>query len=190
MSAKPIPVRETRSELRLAPFDAEWAATIASWVRSPGEAFWLAPRTPPPLTAKAVCDWSGSGREAVLLFRDREPCPIAYGEINVLDRVRRSHWLGHLIVAPAERGQGLGRRLTEALLKRAFIQRQSLRVTLVVFRENQPAIACYRGVGLRPDGYEYHYFEPYQRGARLLRMALNVGRYQPQTTPTAIDLPD
>lgn len=113
-----------------------------------------------------------------MLIRGESAEPVAYGELNVLDRGYRSHWLGHLVVAPHARGQGLGRALTELLLARAFEVHESRRVTLVVFRENQSAIACYRKAGMRPDGFEHHFFEPYNRGARLLRMAMNSWRYR------------
>jgi RimJ/RimL family protein N-acetyltransferase len=169
VAAAPITQSPATHCARLAPFRREHAERIASWVRSPQEAFWLSPRSRPPVTPASVRSWAGRRREQFVLLRGSGD-PIAYGEVNVLNLWQRSFWLGHLIVDGACRGQGVGRELTAALLRHAFEQRHAVLVALVVFPENETAVACYQAAGLRAVGYETHYFASIGRSARLLRM--------------------
>jgi len=152
------------------PFEDEHAARVASWVLNEREAYLLAPRTPPPLTAEKIRGWVGPGRQQFLLIEIGKKRPVGYGELNVLRTEERHFWLGHLIVDPRRRGRGLGTRLTRLLLERAFNQQGARRVTLVVFAENHRALACYRAAGLRDAGFEMHCFPPYDRQVRLLKM--------------------
>jgi RimJ/RimL family protein N-acetyltransferase len=155
---------------RLMPFDARCAERVVSWVRDARETYWLAPRTEPPLTTEKVRAWAGPGRDPLMLVTSEQPEPLAYGELNILNEKRREYWLGHLVVDPRRRGQGVGRRLTELLLRRAFHLREAQRVSLVVFPENAAAIACYRAAGMYEDGFETHHFAAYRRRERLLRL--------------------
>jgi RimJ/RimL family protein N-acetyltransferase len=171
MVTEPITKPSRIGALRLKPFDARYAERLVSWVRGAREAYWLAPRTTPPLTADKVRAWLGPGRRPFMLVARGQPEPLAYGELNVLNERRREYWLGHVIVDPRQRGCGLGRQLTVLLLRRAFYLHAARRVSLVVFLENAAAIACYRAAGMLEDGFESHYFAPYQRQERLLRLA-------------------
>ena len=157
---------------RLEPFDPSQAVLVASWVCDAHEAYWLAPKTAPPVTADDVRAWSRPGHEQLQLVPARGRIPIAYGELNVLDSRRGLYWLGHLLVAPQRRRCGVGAALTSALLNRAFSNYAAAAVTLVVFPDNAPARACYYRAGLREDGWEVHYLPPYQRRVRLLRMSI------------------
>lgn len=156
--------------LRLRPFESRDAERIVTWVCDAREAYWLAPRTAPPLSAAAVRDWSGPGRHQRMLVDPARPEPLGYGEVNLLNKWRREYWLGHLIIAPQLRGQGLGRRLASLLLQEAFERHGARRVSLVVFPENRAAVGCYRAVGMREEGFETHYFPPYCRWEQLLRL--------------------
>ncbi len=171
MAAHPSFRRQTVPVCRLAGFDPVWAAHVVSWVRDPQEAYWLAPKTPPPLTADRLSAWRATGNEAFLLLEPGRAEPLAYGELNRLSNARREYWLGHLIVDPAARGQGLGVQLTRLLLREAFEQRGARRVTLVVFPDNVAAVRCYRLAGMYEDGVEWHAFPAYNRRECLLRFA-------------------
>jgi RimJ/RimL family protein N-acetyltransferase len=170
MAAVPIRTKPQIVRARLMPFEDEHAARVASWVLDEREAYLLAPRTLPPLTAEKVRDWAGPGRQQFSLVESGRKRPVGYGELNVLRTEERHFWLGHLIVDPRRRGRGLGTRLTRLLLERAFNQQGARRVTLVVFPENRRAVACYRAAGLGEAGFEVHYFPPYDRQVRLLKM--------------------
>jgi RimJ/RimL family protein N-acetyltransferase len=156
---------------RLAPFDPAWAKLLISWVHDEREMYWLAPKTPPPLTIGEILGWRRPDHDPYALLLPGRPEPIGYGELNPMTGARREYWLGHLIVDPAFRGRGYGAQLTRLLLQEAFEQRGARRVTLVVFPDNQPALACYRAAGMRDDGHEWHTFPAYGRQECLIRLA-------------------
>lgn len=180
MAVEPfIPAGELHG-LALTPFRAAWADVVAGWVRTPQDAFWLAPRTAPPITGEKVRGWSARGREQFVLRSNpagptaaaAEAPPLAYGELNLLNPQRRSFWLGHLIVDPEQRGRGLGKELTRRLVERGLRVHRARSIALVVFEENSAAVAAYRAAGLREECYEEHYLPPYHCTRRLLRMTL------------------
>src|SRR5262245_6191399 len=171
IAVMPLVQPALEAPLRLAPFARErHARDIVSWVRTPLEAFQLAPKSPPPLTIERVAEWAGPGRAQFVLTDLADNRPLAYGELNTMENSRADYWLGHLIVDPARRGEGLGTRLTRMLLHRAFMRLHARRVCLVVFYENFAAISAYRTAGLYADGWEDQQFPAYGRSARLLRM--------------------
>ena len=169
MAAEPVTKPTAAQTLRLTAFDERYAERVVSWVRDSREAYWLAPRTTPPLTADKVRAWGQPGRNPFMLVEPADLEPLAYGELNELRRRQNEYWLGHLIVDPRQRGRGLGRQLTELLLHQAFHTYNARRVSLVVFPDNLAAIAAYRSAGMRADGHETHCFGPDRRPERLLR---------------------
>lgn len=156
---------------RLAPFAPVWAELVVSWVRDAREAYWLAPKSRPPLTATEILRWARPDHEPYMLLQGEQVAPIGYGELNRLVGGRRQYWLGHLVVDPALRGRGYGVQLTALLLQEAFEQRGARRVTLVVFPDNTAALACYRAAGMVEDGREWHTFPAYGRREGLVRLA-------------------
>ncbi len=171
MAAHPVQVEPLVAGFRLEPFSARHADVIASWAGDPLEAFWLAPRTAPPLSPAKVIGWGGYGREQLILDHPDQPAPVGYGEVNILPGAPGEYWLGHLVIDPNWRGRRLGTRLTALLLERAFTRHHAERVSLVVFQDNHAAIKSYRSAGMRDAGFERHYFGVYRRWALLLRMA-------------------
>jgi RimJ/RimL family protein N-acetyltransferase len=172
MAVRPLENLVRSPSYRLTPLARAQADEIAGWPRSNGEAFWLAPRTPPPITGQKILNWACPGRQQLVLCDVGPQTAIAYGELNVLNAETSEYWIGHLIVNPLYRGQGVGTALTRLLVQRAFTMFAARRVTLVVFPENKAAVRCYEQVGFRREGYETHYFPVYMRKARLARMAI------------------
>jgi RimJ/RimL family protein N-acetyltransferase len=171
VSLEPVQRAGSVSELRLEPFDPAQAERVAGWVRNEREAYWFAPKTTPPIAARDIRGWGVAGHEQLQLLPAGAKEPVAYGELNALHGAHGQYWLGHLIVDPGLRGQGIGQVLTRLLLNRAFRQLRARRVSLVVFPDNATAIACYRAAGMREDGFEEHDLPAYGARARLLRMA-------------------
>ena len=68
MAAVPTRTKPQVVPARLMPFEDEHAARVASWVLDEREAYLIAPRTPPPLTAEKIRGWAGSGRQQLLLI--------------------------------------------------------------------------------------------------------------------------
>lgn len=169
MAVEPQPPK-TAFTCRLEPFHPRHADLVMSWVRDAREAYWIAPRTPPPLTADQVLNWQTPGHQPYLLYSSLRAMPVAYGELNMLGMGTARYWLGHLIVAADLRGKGLGQHLTRQLLEEAFLRRRAREVSLVVFPDNHQAIACYEKVGLRHAGFETHDFPAYKQRVRLVRM--------------------
>jgi RimJ/RimL family protein N-acetyltransferase len=162
--------RETEYVLR--PFSPDHAAPVASWVDSVRTRRWVSPSAAGEVTAELVNRWVKPGGEALVLADAVRFTPIAYGELNPMRAERRHYWLGHLIVAPAYRGFGIGFRLTQELLAHAFLERLAQRVSLIVFPDNSAAVRCYTKAGFRLTGEEFHRFGASARASRLLRFQL------------------
>lgn len=157
----------------LTAFDNLYAARLASWVRSDSELTWLAPGTAPPLSASKVARW-GRRAEHRLLFWNGACCdPIGYAELNKMPTDPDQMWIGHCILDPAVRGQGLGGRFVYALLSRAFDALAVQAVVLVVFPDNAAAIRCYRKNGMIITGREEKCFETTRRHHEFLRMEID-----------------
>ena len=165
-------------EFHLGPFESADAAEVSRWVKTAQELKWLAPSTAGPLTAQKVVNWKKPGGLAFVLrygaHRDaRAAFPVAYGELNPM-RLQPDHlWIGHLVVRPERRGRGVGQVMVRAVTDHAFGEVSAARVSLIVFPDNVAAIECYRRVGYRIVGEEYHGFGPPQRTRqkhRLLRL--------------------
>lgn len=128
----------------LVAFDPVHAATVASWPASAVECVWWCGRMDFPLAPGVVAAWSDEpGVRAHLLVRDG--VLVGYGELWCDDEEAE---LARLIVAPAVRGQGMGRRLVDELVR---VGRET-GVPLILLRvhpDNRRAIRLYLGLGFR-----------------------------------------
>jgi RimJ/RimL family protein N-acetyltransferase len=140
------------------PFTMLHAPTVAGWVESEEELHWLAPSTAPPLTAAKVAGWLQPGRNAALLMQEGDHTPVGYAELNPMRRDPSHLWIGHIVIRPDKRGEGLGKSLVEQLLAEAFERQKASRVSLIVFPQNTAAVECYKRVGFTLIGDEYHQF--------------------------------
>ena len=132
--------------LRLRPFPADSAGVVSGWAVTDEEVLmWCslrsAPVPPAQINAWAREDWA----EPFGLYRDGQL--VAYGELWTDDGEAEIE-LGRLIVAPGERGQGLGRRLAAMLADLA--RSRYPRVFLRVHPGNIAALRCYAAAGFRP----------------------------------------
>lgn len=67
MATTPRPHSPLSVAVQLRPFLLRWSQLVASWVRDEREACWLAPQTPPPITAASVAGWQRPGCAAFVL---------------------------------------------------------------------------------------------------------------------------
>jgi len=153
-------------------FDMLYAPQIAAWVRSEQELSWLAPGTPPPLTAAKVAAWGSDGRR-LLFWSDVSDVPVGYAEINKMAGRPDQMWIGHCVIDPVFTGRGLGGRFVHGLLALAFDTLAADRVLLVVFPDNKGAIRCYEKNGMTITGRERRYFKKVGREHVLLRMEID-----------------
>ena len=163
-------VEQVRGQaLSLIPFDPGFAPVVARWVQDQEALRWLAPSTPPPLTAKKVLSWQKPGGQPFLLMEGTRRDLCGYGELNPM-RLDPSHfWLGHVIVRPDLRGRGLGLWLVRAMVNHAFDDLAARQVSLIVYPDNFSARRCYRRAGFREVGSEYHEFRADMPRQRLVR---------------------
>jgi GNAT superfamily N-acetyltransferase len=126
--------------VRLAPFDPSHAALVLSWARTPVElSHWasLAGPPTPEIFSRWLADPDTRGR---LLIAD---APVAYGEVwESGDEIE----LAHILVAPAHRSRGVGRRFVQLLVAEACASRGSSAWVRVV-PGNEAALRCYGGAG-------------------------------------------
>lgn len=162
----------------LSAFDPLYAPLVASWVPNDQQATWLAPGTPPPLTAQKVLAWAKPTGRRYLLWEEAADQPIGYAELNDMPNTPGQMWIGHFLVDPMQRRRGCGRRFAQALMTIAFLENAATDVLLVVFPENEAAIRCYRRAGLNAVGYESEFFQATGHRHRFLRMGISVNRFR------------
>ena len=163
----------TPATFRLTEFDPLYAPTLVNWVRDAAKLRHLAPATDPPLTPAKVCAWYKQGVHAQLAWLEDEGLPVGYGEVNHSLHSRDQMWLGHILVEPAHRGQGVGRLFVTKLLEIAFEQHNAKSACLVVFPDNVSAIRCYESTGMRQVGPERWRHPRTGKSAELIRMEID-----------------
>lgn len=157
-------------ELWVTRFDAQHAATVASWLRAPRDSFWAAPRSSYPVQPDDVQEWADHADLAFHAWTPNADAPCAYGEVNNFRMAVEESWIGHIIVDPVVRGQAVGRAFVHALVYYAITVLKRQAVSLVVFPDNVHAIRCYHRAGFRDAGMELKRFPPDTTEHRLLRM--------------------
>lgn len=172
-----------RGPYSLSPFNKLMAPLVATWARDDQELFWLAPKTPPPLTAAKVVGWASPEGRPLLFYRDGTADPLGYLELNPMPSDWGHYWLGHCVVQPDQRGGGLGRHMIELSLELAFRSQRAYRVSLVVFPENVSAIRCYRRGGFIDAGDQWKYFATTGQQHRMVQMTIDRGRYHSLPRP-------
>jgi RimJ/RimL family protein N-acetyltransferase len=172
----PALISSESAVINIGAFDAHWARVVSDWVNDDDALRLLAPATTPPLTAAKVLDWIKTDGFAATGWRRGALEPVAYGEVNPMQRRAGAYWLGHVIVNPNFRRRGYGLSFVRALLRQAFEHRRAKLVALIVFPENIPAIECYLRAGFRAAGEERHRFRAGGPEERLLRFEINRAR--------------
>lgn len=162
----------------LSPFDKLFAPQIAGWPGNDEELLWLAPGTMPPLTAVKVASWQRDGGYPFLFWADGTDAPAGYGELNRMPNDRRSFWIGHFVIRPTLRGEGLSHVFFRGLITHAFESLRAAEVLLVVFPENAAAIRCYQRGGMIVAGREKKYFKSTGRRHEFLRMTIHRKRFE------------
>ena len=135
----------------LAAFDPAEARRVLGWIRDEAELRLVSPYTPPPLTTEKIMAWQDKALES-FLFVERGAGPVGYGELCAVGSAIEELWIAHVVVDPARRGRGVGRRFTQRLVERAFDAHRASRVILSVCEDNAAARSCYERCGFRAFG--------------------------------------
>lgn len=130
--------------MELIAFEPAHAAVVAAWATSPEETRRWCSRDE--VTPEAVAGWAAEP-EVVAYVAVVGSEPVGYGELW-LDDDEAEVELARLIVAPAHRGRGAGRRMVTLLVERARDHHPA--VFLRVRPDNAPALRCYTGAGFTP----------------------------------------
>lgn len=134
------------TEWRLRPADASYAETIARWARTPNEVLQWCGHPECPVPVEVIRSWAADdGVQAFALYD--EGVLTAYGELWV-DHDEQEVELARLIVDPARRGRGVGRRLAALLADRARASYAD--VFLRVHPDNAAALRSYAAAGFGP----------------------------------------
>jgi ribosomal protein S18 acetylase RimI-like enzyme len=130
----------------LKPFDQVWADEVRGWVVNSDECLnWASlPHLPDNPSIFAIWHCDPDIRPFVLL---QDATAIGYGEIWI-DADADEVELARILVKPACRGCGVGRRLVGLLLAEAAKSRLP-NAFVRVYPENAAAIACYQPAGFR-----------------------------------------
>jgi [ribosomal protein S18]-alanine N-acetyltransferase len=128
------------------PTDAH-AALVAGWPSSAEEAGRWCSRAEHPFPPEAVTAWWEDADVSPWLLLDPYGVPVAYGEVWD-DADEDETELARLIVDPARRRQGVGRRLVDELVAIARTAGRSS-CFIRVAPHNDAALALYRAAGFR-----------------------------------------
>jgi ribosomal protein S18 acetylase RimI-like enzyme len=132
--------------LRLRRFPADLAGVVSGWATTDEEVLLWCGRAAAPVPAAQVSAWAREeGVEPFGLYHGERL--VGYGELWVDDHEAEVE-LARLIVDPAERGQGLGRRLATGLA--GLARSRYPRVFLRVHPDNTAARRCYAAAGFQP----------------------------------------
>jgi RimJ/RimL family protein N-acetyltransferase len=137
-------------EARLIPYEQALASTILGWVRSPAEREAWASLAEAP--GPEVFERWHAGPDVAAFVLEQDGVPVAYGEVW-RDEEEDEAELARIVVDPARRGRGVGRRFVGLLAARARASGLS-EVVLRAHPGNAAALACYAGAGFERYGPE------------------------------------
>jgi ribosomal protein S18 acetylase RimI-like enzyme len=129
--------------VRLRPFEPADAAVVAGWAAATDVRQWCSRTT---VSTSDVAGWVGQPDVEAYGLLDGGAL-VAYGELW-LDDEESEVELARLVVAPARRGTGIGRRLVAGLVERARAHHPE--VFMRVHPDNAPALRSYAGAGFVP----------------------------------------
>jgi RimJ/RimL family protein N-acetyltransferase len=121
-------------------------AILASWIQNAAAcARWAGPNLQFPFVAQELQRLLHVDRNCSYALS--EPDGALLGFAQFWPRNEKTVHLGRIIVAPLERGRGLGRLLVSLLVGEAILTTRPEMITLRVYRDNSAAIALYSKLG-------------------------------------------
>ncbi len=129
-------------------FDPSYAALVSTWASTPAEVRSWCGLLEAPVPPSVVAGWAATDDVEAFLLLEGD-LPVAYGELW-LDEEEDEVELARLLVDPARRGEGVGRRLTRMLGERARQAHPELAtICLRVLPDNLAGHRAYLAAGLQ-----------------------------------------
>lgn len=120
---------------------------VIAWIGNANDCLtWAGPDVIFPIIPNALKNQIGYTADNSFCLLD-ETSRVAFGQL--IQKGENHYHLARIIVAPADRGQGYGRKICEYLIKMAHDHGSRL-LTLNVYRDNQKAVRLYRHIGFNP----------------------------------------
>ncbi len=143
--------------LTLRPFDRSDFARLIGWVESAEFLMqWAGPIFTYPLDAGQLERYkllaTGDPPTRYIYTALEGADPVGHIELSAVDRRNRAATLARVLIAPGQRGRGLGRQMVTAALALGFDTLGLHRLDLNVFDFNHAALACYTQAGLMREG--------------------------------------
>ena len=124
---------------------------ICKLVKSREEMFIFYPRGTYPLTIEQLEHLASTRKSLTVVTHDDQ----IIGFANLFDfKTGQSASIGNVIVDPAFRGQGVGRKLVRRMLELVFEQLNLPEAHISVFGHNSPALLLYHELGFTPYAIE------------------------------------
>jgi RimJ/RimL family protein N-acetyltransferase len=141
----------------LRPFEEDDFSFILQSIASADELLqWAGPGFEWPLTEAQLRDYRDKAARDPERFRQltavEGDAPVGHVELT-LERKHDLGYIGRVVVAPSERGRGLGTALMREVVRFAFGDLRLHRISLNVFDFNTPAVRCYERVGFIKEGH-------------------------------------
>ncbi|WP_028452882.1 GNAT family N-acetyltransferase [Chitinilyticum aquatile] len=172
----------TYSSMQPRPARAEDFSAIVAWPQDAIELRNLFPRARWPADQQALAAHLAEHSDGLVLADHRDQ-PIAYASFYNVQQSGRV-WIGHLIIHPAWRRQGLGARMLkemEALARETFAATE---LATICFADNVGARVFYQRQGFRAEGWETR-LDHREESVRVLRLVRPLPVAAPQPAGTA-----
>ena len=129
------------------PFQAADAATICSFPRSADELFFTIPEVAPPIAADQLAEAILQSHDPTVGLWDGRVA----GYVDFVEtRAKKFCTIGHLVVHPQLRRNGIGTFLAAAMVQKAINQYGVRFVRASCMSHNKPAYALFHKIGFRP----------------------------------------
>lgn len=145
--------------IRLRPFKPTDSETIATWFDDEiAFNYWSGGQYQYPLTAEQIKDksikYQNDENAWMMTALDENGDICGHFILRLADYEKNSIHIGHIVVSPNKRGQGLGKAMIETALKYAVDILGMKRITLGVYADNIPARKCYESIGFKEYSQE------------------------------------
>lgn len=145
--------------IRLRPFKPTDSEIIATWFDDEiAFNFWSGgqytyPLTPQQITYKSKI-YESDKNAFMMTALDENGDICGHFIFRLANYEKNSLHMGHIVVSPNKRGQGLGKAMIQTALKYAVEIMGMKRITLGVYADNIPARKCYESIGFKEYSQE------------------------------------